>query len=54
MRGTLAVKDRQISARKLYITNMNEKVVKLEDKIFDNDIKIRENNTILSGENLPT
>ena len=53
LREALAAKDRQISDLKLYITNMNERVAKLEDKIADNDVKLRENNIILSGEDLP-
>ena len=53
MHETLAAKDRQISDLKRYITNMNERVAKLEDKIADNDVKLRENNIILSGEDLP-
>ena len=51
---TLAAKDRQISGFKVHITNMNERVLKLVNKIDDNDVKHRENNIILSGEDLLT
>ena len=54
MRGALAAKDRQISDSKLYITNMNERVIKLENKVADNDVKLSVNNIILSGEDLNT
>ena len=49
---TLAAKDRQISDLKVYIMNMDERVTKLEDKVADFDVKLRENNLILSGEDL--
>jgi len=52
-REILASKDRQISDLKIHVSNMNDRITKLEDRIADGDSKMRENNVILSGQDLP-
>ena len=52
MRVAIASKDREITNLKMQVKTMDDRISELGDKIADSDIKLRENNLILSGDDV--